>query len=88
MISADDASSASLAVMVDKINGYADFLAVDMTAISDPEELKTTANDALVSILRYEMRVLVDGGEETLPDVYGVLDSLGIKNRQAAIKTK
>jgi hypothetical protein len=86
MISANDASSASLAVIVDKINGYADFLAVDMTAITAPEELKTATNDALVSILRYEMRVLVDGSEEALPDIYGVLDSLGVKNRQAAIK--
>ena len=88
MISTTELADSSLSANIDKINGYADFLAVDMTAITDPEELKTATNKALVSIFRYEMRVLVGGDEETLSSVYQVLDSLGIKNRQAAIKNK
>lgn len=87
MISASDANDQSLAVAVDKINGYADFIAVDMTDVSDTEELTETVNSALVRILRYKMRVLIGGAdEESLAPIYQVLDTLGITNRQVAIK--
>lgn len=87
MISAEDAADSSLTVAIDKINGYADFIAADMTGFNDAEELKAAANAALVNLLRYEMRVLVGGNEETLPAIYQTLDTLGIKNRQTAIKS-
>lgn len=87
MISASDVKDPALAVSVDKINGYADFIAVDMTEISDAEELTETVNSALVRILRYKMRVLIGGAdEEALAPIYQVLDTLGITNRQVAIK--
>lgn len=86
MISAEDARDGAYTVDIDKINGYADFIAADMTGFNDAEELKAAANAALVNLLRYEMRVIVGGNEETLPSVYQVLDTLGIKNRQVATK--
>ena len=89
MISASDANDASLAAIIDKINDHADFLAVDMTAITDAEELKTATNEALVSILRYKMRVLIRSTENgDLEPMYRVLDTLGIKNRQVATAAK
>lgn len=89
MISASDAKDGSLAVAIEQINCYADFIAVDMTAISDAEELKTAANSALVNILRYKMRVLIGGAnEEALVPIYQALDTLGIKNRQVATAAK
>ena len=84
MISAEDVKDGKHTVAIDKINSFADLIAADMTAISDPDELKTAANASLVNILRYEMRVLLGGNEETLPSVYQVLDTLGLKNRQVA----
>lgn len=87
MISAKDATDRSLTVIIDKLNSHADFLAVDMTAISDPQALKDTANDALINILRYGMRVLIQRvDDESLSLAYQTLDSLGIKNRQVAVK--
>lgn len=89
MISASDANDASLAAIIDKINDHADFLAVDMTAITDAEELKAVANATLVSILRYKMRVLIRSTENgDLEPMYRVLDTLGIKNRQVATAAK
>ena len=68
--------------LVDRICDYADFCAVDMTEMKDADELKSAAQEVLVNILRYKMRVLIAGNEETLPPIYQVLDSLGINNRQ------
>ena len=87
MISMDDSVDGVHTIAIDKINGYADFIAADMTGTSVADELKAAANASLVNILRYEMRVLVGGSEETLSSVYETLDSLGIKNRQTVIKS-
>lgn len=87
MMSAGDVQDSSLATAINKINDYADFIAVDMTNISDAEELKETADAALVNILRYKMRILIGGaGDEALAAKYQVLDTLGITNRQVATK--
>lgn len=87
MISKEDVKDGTFTAEIDKINGYADFIAADLTAVSDTEELKSTVNASLVNLLRYEMRVLVGGNEETLSSVYATLDSLGIHNRQTVIKS-
>jgi hypothetical protein len=85
MISAGDAGDASLATIIDKIDRYADLIAVDMTAFSDSEELKVAANSAIVNILRYKMRVLIGSSdEESLALKYQILDTLGMNNRQVA----
>jgi hypothetical protein len=86
MISKEDSEDGIHTAEIDKINGYADFIAANMTGFNDAEELKAAANAALVNLLRYEMRGIVGGNEETLPSIYQVLDTLGIKNRQVATK--
>ena len=87
MISKEDVKDGAFTAEIDKIGGYADFIAADMTAFSDTEELKSAVNASLVNLLRYEMRVLVGGREETFSSIYATLDSLGIKNRQTVIKS-
>ena len=87
MISATEAADSALSAAIDKINGYADFIAVDMTDVSEADDLTEAASSAIVSILRYEMRLLLGGGdEEALAPLYSALDSLGMKNRQVATK--
>lgn len=86
MISKEDSEDGIHTAEIDKINGYADFIAVDMTSLSSTEELMAAVNTSLVNILRYEMRVLAGGNEETIPLVYQALDTLGAKNRQIVVK--
>ena len=84
VISAEEAPATKT---VDKICDYADFCAVDLSAISDAEAFDSEISPAFVNILRYNMRILMKGGsEESLDSRYGVLDRLGIKNRQILSK--
>jgi hypothetical protein len=72
---------------IDKLLDYADFCAVDMSSAQSGDELTALTSPLLTNILRYNMRVMLRGGDEaSLAERYAVLDNLGIKNRQVISK--
>ena len=77
MITSDEAKDTET---VERICDYADFCAVDTSAVAD---LDKAMGESLVNVLRYNMRVLIKGGTE---ENYAILDKYGIKNRQVIAK--
>ena len=85
MISINDVCDPELSAVIRKLDGYADFIAADLTACDSPEALRAAAQDGLAEILRYEMRALIRDGEAG-DELCKVLDTLGILNRQFAVR--
>ena len=72
---------------VDTVYDYADFCAVDMTNVNEKEDFSSIIGTNLTNILRYKMRILIRyGSEQNINDVYALLDSFGVKNRQVIVK--
>ena len=86
-LSITDASNPDLAESIRTIAQYVDFLAADATSFSSADELSDAINVSAVSIMRYEMRILLGGISKTdFEEQCALLDKLGIKNRQTVLQ--
>ena len=70
---------------VERLCGAADFCAVDLTAIEDPDELTDILLELSADVLRHEMRLLLKNegkSEELLAAADEIMGRLGMKNIQ------
>jgi hypothetical protein len=88
-VSAYDLPDPSVSEIICIISEYVDFIAADVTAAKTADELSIVIDPAAISILRYEMRILLGGTTKVeLDSQIALLDKLGLKNRQHALSTE
>ena len=86
VISASDLPDPAISEIISVISEYVDFLAADATAAKTVDELSDAIDPAAISILRYEMRILLGGTTRSEFDgQVELLDKLGLKNRQSVL---
>lgn len=77
-------SNTELTLITEHLSQTVDFLALDLTAKTEPEVFAETLNSAATSILRREVRILIC--ENNSEELISILDKYSIHNRQIAAK--